>query len=526
MIGTDAGEQGCAIGVSNLGRTLIFATSLFLACHATASAQEGPSQASTESEDQGAVLELPLIGDIQLPSWLSFLGTSDASSNEGGNADASSGGSGGGGQAQGEGQGQGAGGGEGSSQPPAVVVTRAELQSVGEELEFIGTIEAIENVTLQARVNGFIEEVFFQGGDTVSVGERLFKIEDDQYQASLNAAQAQLAGAQAQFAEAERSLARAQELIDSGTIPQAQLDNARATYESAQATKLQAEAQVRQAQLNLDYTSITAPIDGVISAPMITRGNYVSAASGTLAEIVQLDPIWGNFPIGENRLAEWRRIGQGDRDAAERQSADDFRLGLILPNDETYQQDGSFAFVGNTVDPSTGTIEVRVRFGNEDGRLLPNENVRLRASEKEPPMLPVVPMAAIQLNREGRTLFVLNETDDTVSRRVVETGKQMRGNVAIQSGIEAGELVVVQGVQNLQDGAKVNPNFEEGSEGPGGPIRDGEDGGEPAGQTPEAGQSGESGAQGAADAGEGTEGDQAANADSGSQASSNGGNAQ
>lgn len=419
-------------------------------------AQSGGGEQGSSSKSQTSTLDLPLIGEIELPDWLSFLGSS---SEQSGRSEA------------GGGSGASGGGDQGSQQPPAVVVSRAELQSVGNEFEFIGRIEAIENVTLQARVNGFIEEVFFEGGDTVSVGDRLFKIEDDQYQASLDSAEAQLAGAEAQLAEAERSLRRAQELIDSGTIPQAELDNARATFESAQATRLQAQANVRQAQLNLDYTSIEAPIDGVISAPLITKGNFVSAASGTLANIVQLDPIWGTFPIGEERISTLRRIGGGEGEAAE--SAEDYRLSLKLPSDEELPGDGSFAFVGNTVDQSTGTIEVRVRFPNPEGRLLPNENVTLVATERDPPRLPVVPMAAIQLSREGRYLFLLNGDDDTVRRQPVQLGKQLRGTAAISSGVEAGDLVVVQGVQNIQDGAKVTPNFEESAPGSDGTTSDG-----------------------------------------------------
>ncbi|EAU42444.1 multidrug efflux membrane fusion protein [Fulvimarina pelagi HTCC2506] len=457
----------------------------------TAAAQSSDGGGGGSStEEQSSTLDLPLIGEVELPDWLAFIGSSSSEQSEGSTS--------GSGRAAGQG-----GPGGGQQQPPAVVVTRAEIQSVGDEFEFIGRIEAIENVTLQARVNGFIEEVFFEGGDQVSIGDRLFKIEDDQYQASLDSAEAQLAGADAQLAEAQRALQRAEELIDSGTIPQAELDNARATFESAQASRLQAQADVRQAQLNLDYTSIEAPIDGVISEPMITKGNFVSAASGTLANIVQLDPIWGTFPIGEERISTLRRVGGGDGDAAA--SAENYRLTLRLPSDEQLQGDGTFAFVGNMVDESTGTIEVRVQFPNPDGRLLPNENVTLIATEREPPQLPVIPMTALQLSREGRFVYLLDDENDMVRQQPVQIGKQMRGAAAITSGVEAGDLVVVQGVQNLQDGAQVTPNFEAGSSGSGGSAAGGAQesaskNGDGGGQTESASASNGSGAQ--ADSGE------------------------
>ncbi|WP_273504462.1 efflux RND transporter periplasmic adaptor subunit [Fulvimarina manganoxydans] len=460
--------QSIGVRLSMVAGLSVIAAACFFA-PLSASAQEQSRDSSQENASPS--IDLPLIGEIDLPSWLSFLATSE------GEGEKAQGGDGQGANAQGGNAGSGQGG---SDRPPAVVVTAAELQSVGEEFTFIGRIQAIEEVTLQPRVNGFIEQVFFQGGEQVSVGEQLFKIEDDQYQASLQSAQAQLAGAQAQRAEAERSLKRAQELIDSGTIPQAQLDQAQASFESARASELQAEASVRQAQLNLDYTSIEAPIDGVISEAMITKGNFVSAASGTLAEIVQLDPIWGSFPIGENRLATWRRVRpdeatpegettavgaqDGSADPNPQAVVDNYRLSLRLPNSEEYQPEGAFAFVGNTVDPTTGTIEVRIRFPNPDGILLPNENVTLVAEERDPPRLPVIPQAAVQLNRDGRSVFLLDQSNNTVRRQPIETGKTLRGNVAVVSGLQDGDLVVVQGVQNIQDGAKVTPSFQNSSQ--------------------------------------------------------------
>ena len=467
-------RQSIGVRLTRLGGFSILAVCLFNPMTVSAQDRTNGSAENTASPS----IDLPLIGEVGLPGWLSFLVSSDDQSEQSQGADRQGANARGGGTGGGQGGGQG-----GSDRPPAVVVAAAELQSVGEEFTFIGRIEAIEEVTLQPRVNGFIEEVFFQGGEQVTVGQQLFKIEDDQYQASLQSAQAQLSGAQAQRAEAERSLNRAQELIDSGTIPQAQLDQARAAFESARASELQAEASVRQAQLNLDYTSIEAPIDGVISEAMITKGNFVSAANGTLAEIVQLDPIWGTFPIGENRLATWRRVRPEDAASPEGEAnttqagdgpagpnpqavVDDYRLSLRLPNSDEYQPEGAFAFVGNTVDPTTGTIEVRIRFPNPDGILLPNENVTLVADERDPPRMPVIPQAAVQLNREGRSVFVLDPSTDTVRRQPIETGETLGGNVAVVSGLKDGDLVVVQGLQNIQDGAKVSPSFQDEAQNP------------------------------------------------------------
>ena len=351
---------------------------------------------------------------------------------------------------------------EGSQQAPAVVAAMAEVQSVGERYEFIGRIEAIQKVTVQTRVAGFIQAVFFKGGDRIKAGDKLFQIEPDQYQASLQAAQAQLASAKATESQAQRSLQRNQELAKNGTVSQAQLDDARATYEQAQGSRLQAEAQVRQAQLALDYTTIVAPIDGQISEPLITKGNYVTVTSGALANLIQENPIWGTFPIGENRLSTWRKVGiDGKTRNDDAGNAAAFDLSLILPNEQEYGQNGAFSFVSNTVDPQTGTVMVRVEFPNENGILLPDENVTMVASQKNPPRQPVVPQAAVQLSREGRSVFVVND-DDTVHHQPITVGKTLSGEVAVTKGLKGGEYVVVQGQQNVKDGDKVRPTFQNG----------------------------------------------------------------
>ena len=384
--------------------------------------------------------------------------------------------------ASGSGQADGSGGSQsgqdgrsgGGQQTPVVVAARAELQSVGERYEFIGRIEAIQKVTVQARVAGFIQEVFFKGGDEIKAGDKLFKIEPDQYEVQLQAAKAQLASTRATEAQTQRALQRNQELAQNGTVAQAQLDDARATYQQAQGTRMQAEAQVRQAELALNYTTIVAPIDGQISEPLITKGNYVTVSSGALANLIQEDPIWGTFPIGENRLSTWRRVGiDGRTRSDDADTAAGYDLSLILPNEQEYGQSGAFSFVSNTVDPQTGTVMVRVEFPNENGILLPDENVTLVASQKDPPRQPVVPQAAVQLGREGRSVFVLTD-DDIVHRRPITVGKTLQGEVAVTKGLKGGEYVVVQGLQNIGDGTRVKPNFQNGK----GPTPGGKKGGD------------------------------------------------
>jgi len=256
------------------------------------SGTDGGGEASSGETERPGV-DLPIVGRIQLPGFLAglFGGSDEAPAGEG------------------EG-GQGA---TANAEPPAVIVETIQTQSVGDTLDFIGTVQPIEQVGVRARVDGYIQAVAFEGGQRVKAGDLLYQIEPAQYEAALRAAEAQQSGAQATLNQAQRNFERQQGLAQSGVTARATLDDATAQLENAQASLLQAQAAVTQAQLDLSYTRIEAAIDGVMSAPLITRGNYVSTTTASdLATLTQLDPIWGVFPVGEGQLVTWRRIGVGE----------------------------------------------------------------------------------------------------------------------------------------------------------------------------------------------------------------------
>ena len=265
---------------------------------------EGQNGGKGEAETASGV-ELPLIGRVELPGFMAgwFGGEGEKQT--------------GGGQTEGEGGGQ-------NGEPPAVIVQRVETLAVGDTFEFIGTIQPIEKVGVRARVEGYIQDVAFNGGQQVKRGDLLFQIEPAQYEAAVRAAEAQLSGAQATRNQAQRNFDRQNELVRSGVTARATLEDATANLENAEAQLLQAQASLTQAQLNLSYTRIEAAIDGEMSAPLITRGNYVSATSGDLAVLTQMNPIWGVFPIGEDQLVTWQRVGP--------QQADETPLASARPN--------------------------------------------------------------------------------------------------------------------------------------------------------------------------------------------------
>lgn len=361
--------------------------------------------------------------------------------------------------------------------PPAVIVERIEAQEIVDPTRFSGRVEAIEAVDIRGRVQGFLQSVEFNGGEAVEAGELLFTIEPALYETSLAAAQAQLAGAQATLREAERGLARNQELAERGAVAEAALDEAVAASETAEASVQVAEVAVRQAELELSYTRIASPIDGQIGRPLFNEGSLVGLDVGALARVVQLDPIRVVFSVTEGELVGLRQASSNGGPGINR---DQLLLYLELPNGATYEQQGAFDFVAAEVDPSTGTVAVRAIFPNPDALLIPNQYVTLFAREAEEQIQPVVPQSAILQDREGRFVYVL-EDDNTVRQQRVETGARVADGWEVTQGLEAGDSVVVQGVQRLTDGTLVQASEGQPLTGeiaaPAEPARDDGDGG-------------------------------------------------
>ena len=343
--------------------------------------------------------------------------------------------------------------GPGQTPPPAVVVERIEVREVSDPSEFTARVEAIESVDIRARVQGFLRTVAFEAGQAVKAGDLLFEIEPDQYEAAVASARAQVSRAEAARQAAERTLARNRELFERQTVAEATLDEAQAAFDIAAADVEVARAALRTAELDLSYTRITAPIAGQIGRAAFTRGNLVGPESGTLARIVQLDPIRVVFSVTEGLLVTLRQqasTGDGiDPDA--------LRLTLRLPNDTEYQPPGQIEYVESEVNPQTGTVAVRAVFPNPDHILIPNQFVTLILREEEVVSLPIVPQTAVLQDRQGRFVYVLGD-DSTVSQRRIETGARVANGWAVTEGLSGGEPVVVQGIQRLSEGMTVQPS--------------------------------------------------------------------
>lgn len=344
-----------------------------------------------------------------------------------------------------------------AAQPVPVGVVEAQLQAVNLGESFPGRIEAVQKVEVRARVGGFLEERLFEEGQMVEPGAPLFRIEADTYEATVAQRRADLAAAQAQAENARAQLARARSLAGRGNIPEATLDDRQAAERTAAATVLQAEAALRQAEINLGYTSISAPIRGRVGRARLDVGDLVGPESGALTEVVTEDPIHVVFPVGQRRLAE------AQREAAEMGlGRESFVVRVELQDGSTYPHPGRVDFVGLSVDRGTDTVPVRAVLANPDGMLRDGQFVQARVERTEAQQAIVIPQSAMQADQQGN--FVLAVTpENLVQVRRIEAGERLpRGLVTVATGLDQGDRVIVEGVQRVRPGAPVQPHPVEG----------------------------------------------------------------
>lgn len=339
--------------------------------------------------------------------------------------------------------------------PPSVMVAPVTKTEINPVFEFIGQTEAVDTVELRARVQGFLVKRAFAEGEDVNEGELLFAIEKDPYQAALAAADAEVQEAQATLARTRKDLDRSRTLFKRGNVSEKTLDDAVAAEKEATAQVAAAQARQREAELNLGYTEIFAPVDGRIGRSAYSVGNLVGPDSDILATLVKLDPIYAVFNVSEQLYLDYQ---QKVADAA---ALSDVPVSqpvpqLRLANDTLYPHDGKIQFVDNRVDPTTGTIAVRASFPNPDKLLVPGlfVTVQLKARDAKPALL--IPQAAVQEDQAGRFVLVA-KPDNTAEVRRIETGDRTGTAWQVTNGLGEGELVIYEGIQKVRPGAPIAP---------------------------------------------------------------------
>ncbi len=345
--------------------------------------------------------------------------------------------------------------------PPATVkVATVRQATVPITEDYQGTIGAIESVEIRARVQGTLDSAPFQEGALVHRGALIFQIQQNEYQAALELAQAQLAQARgdlfarnAALSRANTTVARDRPLAADRAIPQKDLDNAIQNAQIAEGDVLVARAQVAaaqaaidNAQINLGYTTIRAPVTGLIGFLNYDVGNVVGGpATQVLDTITSIDPIEINFSLDEpTYLSLARGAGLRDQD-----------LRIVLANDASYPYAGHVSTISPTVDPKTGTIAVKAHFPNPDGLLRPGGFARVRVIVERRRGALLVPQTAIDKSQGVDTVYVVNSKDE-VALRTVSLGPQYQQAFVVQSGLNPGERVVVTGTQKVVPGAKVS----------------------------------------------------------------------
>jgi RND family efflux transporter MFP subunit len=333
--------------------------------------------------------------------------------------------------------------------PPPVTVTTATAGEVRDWDEFTGRFEAVERVELRPRVSGYIERIAFTEGSEVHKGDLLFAIDPRPYAAELARVEGELARAQAQSKLAASESARAQRLLAAHAISQEEHDQRLSEQSQSTANVSAAQGAVETARLNLEFTRVTAPINGRVSRAQVTPGNYVTAGATVLTSVVSLDPIYVSFDSDEQTYLRYQQnaIGAG-------RNADAVWVGLA--SESGYPHQGRVTFVDNALDPSTGTIHVRAVLDNRDRRFVPGLLARVRLPGSQHYEAVLVPDAAVATDQDRRYVLVVGG-DGTVEYRPVELGAISDDRRVIRSGLKAGEQVIVSGLARARPGSKVSP---------------------------------------------------------------------
>ena len=345
--------------------------------------------------------------------------------------------------------------------PPAVGVVKVRQTAITETSEFVGRIQAIGRVALTARVTAFLEQRLFDEGSEVHEGDLLYRLERGPFEAAVRQQEATVADAAAKQDNARIHLERAQQLLRTPAGQRSNVEDAQAAQRSATAQLLGAQAALQQAQINLNYTEIKAPISGKISRTAITAGNVVSPSSGLLATIVSQDPMYVVFPVAAQAQAEL------EKRYADKGGMSAVVVRLKLPDGSLYDQKGHVDYVDPTVSSTTDTIVMRARIPNPprfppqpgqpvDRPLIDGAFTTVLVEGIQPVMALAIPRAAVLSDQQGSYVFVVG-ADDKVEQRRIQLGQSTPTTAVVASGLKEGETVIVDGLQRARPGIQVTP---------------------------------------------------------------------
>ena len=338
--------------------------------------------------------------------------------------------------------------------PPVVTAFQVEKKTIPATFEFVGVAKSSHPVEIRARVEGYLWSIDYVEGSAVKIGQQLFQLDPRTYEASLEEAVGALAREEAILWRAQRSLDRMTPLFAKNAVSQRDLDDATAAVLTAEAGVLEATANLTQAELNLSYTKVTSPIDGFASRAVFREGTLITPnVNGLMTEVSVLDPIWVLFSIADKE----RLQGQSEQEKKELilPLQQEYEVQIELGNGSIFPYIGRVNFSSPILDQETGSLIVRATFPNPEGMVLPGQFVRALVSGATRPDAIFVPKQSVSRGQEGEYVFVV-DANQVVSLRNVEVGEWYEDYWIIKQGLNAGEIVLVDGINKVASGDVVH----------------------------------------------------------------------
>lgn len=333
-------------------------------------------------------------------------------------------------------------------QAPAVSAADVVVKSISQWDSFNGRIEAVESVQLRPRVSGYIEKVNYTDGQEVKKGEVLFTIDDRTYRAALEQAQATLARAKTQASLARSEASRTDKLINSNVVSREEWEQRRSAATQAQADIQAAQAAVDAAQLNLDFTKVTAPIDGRASRALITSGNLVTAgdSASVLTTVVSQKTVYVYFDVDESTYLHYQHLARSGQGAASNHLALPVEIGLV--GEDGYPHQGKVDFLDNQLTPSTGTIRMRALLDNSQRQFIPGLFARVRLPGSAEFQATLIDDKAVLTDQDRKYVYIVDK-EGKAQRRDIKPGRLAAGLRIVQQGLNPGDKVIVEGLQKV-----------------------------------------------------------------------------
>ncbi len=330
----------------------------------------------------------------------------------------------------------------------SVTVLQMQSTNVPISIETVAQVEGAKETEIRPRVGGILLKWLYTEGAPVKAGEPLFLIDPEPFQNNLAETRAQLLEQEARVRQAEREENRQRRLVAENFVSQSVYDIAAANHAVAKAALQSAKVRVRQAKLDLSYTTVIAPVNGISGRFLFSEGTLVAANTSLLTTITQLSPVWIRFSFSDNELA---RFGGRLSEQSVQQ------VSVILPDGSEYQKKGQINFAASQIDPLLGTQQLRATFENTDQRLLPGQFVRVRVIAGESRDVFIVPQIAVLTSELGKYVYVVNEKNEATERPIV-VGNWIDKNWVVLEGLHAGDKVIVDNIIKLNSGKVVIPH--------------------------------------------------------------------